>query len=75
LAPNLKSISGIWFLGQSDSYTPASEAALAAWSAAFPQPSKSISAKEFCKDEIFSLILDNLISATPQSLSDPKVKF
>ena len=73
LAPHLKSLSGTWFIGQSDSHAPAADAALAAWQAAFPDPAKSTGAKEFCGDEIFSLIFDNLILATPQSLSDPKV--
>ena len=73
LAPHLKSISGTWFIGQSDSHAPAADAALAAWQGAFQDPAKSASAKEFCGDEIFSVIVDNLILATPQTLSDPKV--
>jgi len=72
LAPHLKSISGVWFLGQSDTNQLASEAALAAWQSAFPDPVKSGSAKQYCQEDILSLIEDNLIRATPQTLSDPK---
>jgi len=64
-------MAGVWYIGQSDSHIPAAEAATAAWTAAFP-PHKLAGAVEFCQAEILNLIIDNLVNATPQTLSDPK---
>ena len=72
LAPHLKSMSAVWYIGQSDPHAPAAQAALSAWKSAFP-PQKLAGAVEFCQQEILSLIVENLTTATSQTLSDPKI--
>jgi len=72
LALHLKTMCGVWYLGQSDPHTPAAQAALAAWQAAFP-PAKLAGAVTFCQAEILALITENITVATPHTLSDPKV--
>jgi len=72
LALHLKTMCGVWYIGQSDPHTPAAQAALAAWQAAFP-PNKLAGAVSFCQAEIISLITENLTVASPQTMSDPKV--
>eukprot|EP00092_Neocalanus_flemingeri_P024263 GFUD01026312.1.p1 GENE.GFUD01026312.1~~GFUD01026312.1.p1 ORF type:complete len:1657 (-),score=379.47 GFUD01026312.1:31-5001(-) len=72
LALHLKTMCGVWYIGQSDPHAPAAQAASAAWQAAFP-PSKLKGAVTFCLAEIISLITENITVATPQTLSDPKV--
>jgi len=72
LALHLKTMCGVWYIGQSDPHTPAAQAALAAWHAAFP-PNKVAGAVTFCQAEIISLITENITVATPQTMSDPKV--
>uniref|UniRef100_A0A673YUH1 E3 ubiquitin-protein ligase listerin n=1 Tax=Salmo trutta TaxID=8032 RepID=A0A673YUH1_SALTR len=71
LAPYLKSVMGHWLLSQCDSYPPAASAACQAFSAAFP-PSKQAEALSFCKDEVFTVLQDNLLKETPDTLSDPQ---
>jgi len=72
LAPHLKAMAGVWFLGQCDPHLPAASSATAAWNSAFP-PDKQAGAVAFCQKEILAHIIENLTRATPQSLSDPKV--
>ena len=71
MAPHLKAMSAVWYIGQSDSHVPAAQAAEAAWKAAFP-PHKLAGAVDFCRTEILAMVKENLLTATPQSLSDPK---
>ncbi|XP_074644451.1 E3 ubiquitin-protein ligase listerin-like [Tubulanus polymorphus] len=70
LAPQLKPLMGCWLLAQCDAHAPAASAAVAAFDAAFP-PNKQSEAVIFCKNEVLSYIKDNLLSQTPQTLSDP----
>jgi len=72
LALHLKTMCGVWYIGQSDPHTPAAQAALVAWQAAFP-PGKLAGAVTFCQAEIISLITENITVATPQTMSDPKI--
>uniref|UniRef100_A0A6Q2XR12 E3 ubiquitin-protein ligase listerin n=1 Tax=Esox lucius TaxID=8010 RepID=A0A6Q2XR12_ESOLU len=71
LAPYLKSLMGHWLLSQCDTYAPASSAACQAFSAAFP-PSKQAEALSFCKDEVLTVLQDNLLKETADTLSDPQ---
>uniref|UniRef100_A0AAZ3QXV9 E3 ubiquitin-protein ligase listerin n=1 Tax=Oncorhynchus tshawytscha TaxID=74940 RepID=A0AAZ3QXV9_ONCTS len=71
LAPYLKSVMGHWLLSQCDSYPPAASAACQAFSAAFP-PSKQAEALSFCKDEVLTVLQDNLLKETADTLSDPQ---
>jgi len=71
LAPHLKTMSGCWYIGQSDTHLPAAQAASLAWKAAFP-PHRLAGAVDFCQDEIIKLIIENLTVATAMTLSDPK---
>ncbi|KAL2094366.1 hypothetical protein ACEWY4_009085 [Coilia grayii] len=71
LAPYLKSIMGHWLIAQCDTYTPASSAASAAFQAAFPL-NKQPEALSFCKDEILTVLQENLLKETADTLSDPQ---
>ncbi|XP_030648417.1 E3 ubiquitin-protein ligase listerin [Chanos chanos] len=71
LAPYLKSIMGHWLIAQCDTYPPAASAANVAFQAAFPL-NKQPEALSFCKDEILSVLQDNLLKETPDTLSDPQ---
>ncbi|KAJ7997588.1 hypothetical protein DPEC_G00230570 [Dallia pectoralis] len=71
LAPYLKSLMGHWLLSQCDTYAPAASAACQAFSAAFP-PSKQAEALGFCKDEVLTVLQDNLLKETADTLSDPQ---
>ncbi|KAM9437421.1 E3 ubiquitin-protein ligase listerin isoform 1-T1 [Salvelinus alpinus] len=71
LAPYLKSVMGHWLLSQCDSYPPAASAACQAFNAAFP-PSKQAEALSFCKDEVLTVLQDNLLKETADTLSDPQ---
>ncbi|ELT92500.1 hypothetical protein CAPTEDRAFT_134741 [Capitella teleta] len=71
LAPHLRSLIGAWVLAQCDPYAPASSVAKAAFNAAFP-PAKQPAAIAFCKQQIFSMMYENVLTHTPQTLSDPK---
>ncbi|KAJ6662463.1 hypothetical protein lerEdw1_011876 [Lerista edwardsae] len=70
LAPHLKSLMGHWLIAQCDVYSPAASAAKVAFEKAFP-PSKQPEALVFCKDEILTVLQDNLLKETPDTLSDP----
>ncbi|XP_067848848.1 E3 ubiquitin-protein ligase listerin [Heptranchias perlo] len=71
LAPYLKSIMGHWLIAQCDTYTPAASAAQAAFQVAFP-PNKQPEAVAFCKEETMSILYDNIMKETPETLSDPQ---
>ncbi|KAM6985180.1 LOW QUALITY PROTEIN: E3 ubiquitin-protein ligase listerin [Aplochiton taeniatus] len=71
LAPFLKSLMGHWLLAQCDTYPPAASAASQAFSAAFP-PSKQGEAMGFCRDEVLTVLQDNLLKETADTLSDPQ---
>ncbi|KAL0994924.1 hypothetical protein UPYG_G00129370 [Umbra pygmaea] len=71
LAPYLKSLMGHWLLSQCDTYGPAASAACQAFSAAFP-PSKQPEALIFCKEEVLTVLQDNLLKETADTLSDPQ---
>uniref|UniRef100_UPI00398EDAED E3 ubiquitin-protein ligase listerin isoform X2 n=1 Tax=Pristiophorus japonicus TaxID=55135 RepID=UPI00398EDAED len=71
LAPYLKSIMGHWLIAQCDTYTPAASAAKVAFQVAFP-PNKQPEAVAFCKEEIMSILYDNIMKETPETLSDPQ---
>ncbi|XP_044298639.1 E3 ubiquitin-protein ligase listerin [Varanus komodoensis] len=71
LAPHLRSLMGHWLIAQCDIYSPAASAAKVAFEKAFP-PSKQPEALVFCKDEILSVLQDNLLKETPDTLSDPQ---
>ncbi|XP_041948451.1 E3 ubiquitin-protein ligase listerin [Alosa sapidissima] len=71
LAPYLKSIMGHWLIAQCDTYTPASSAASVAFQAAFPL-NKQPEALSFCKDEVLSVLQENLLKETADTLSDPQ---
>jgi hypothetical protein len=73
LATLLQAMVGVWYLGQADCQAPAAQAAaVAAWQSAFPTPEKQSRALAFCREEILSLIIENVTVATAQTLSDPK---
>nr|XP_014351692.1 PREDICTED: E3 ubiquitin-protein ligase listerin [Latimeria chalumnae] len=69
LAPYLKSIMGCWLIAQCDTFTPAASAAKVAFQVAFP-PNKQPEALAFCKEEVLSVLQDNLLKETPETLSD-----
>ncbi|XP_051781695.1 E3 ubiquitin-protein ligase listerin [Erpetoichthys calabaricus] len=69
LAPFLKSIMGHWLLSQCDTYAPAASAANVAFQSAFPG-SKQAGAIAFCKEEILTILQDNLLKETADTLSD-----
>uniref|UniRef100_A0AAY4AGT9 E3 ubiquitin-protein ligase listerin n=1 Tax=Denticeps clupeoides TaxID=299321 RepID=A0AAY4AGT9_9TELE len=71
LAPYLKSIMGHWLIAQCDTYSPAASAANVAFQAAFPL-NKQPEALSFCKDEILTVLQDNLLKETADTLSDPQ---
>ncbi|XP_073685432.1 E3 ubiquitin-protein ligase listerin [Garra rufa] len=71
LAPYLKSIMGHWLISQCDTYSPAASAASAAFQAAFPL-NKQPEAISFCKDEVLTVLQDNLLKETADTLSDPQ---
>ncbi|XP_051871112.1 E3 ubiquitin-protein ligase listerin isoform X3 [Pristis pectinata] len=71
LAPYLKSIMGHWLIAQCDTYGPAASAAKMAFQVAFP-PNKQSEAVAFCKEEIMSILYDNVMKETPETLSDPQ---
>ncbi|XP_078514506.1 E3 ubiquitin-protein ligase listerin isoform X2 [Lissotriton helveticus] len=71
LAPHLKSLMGYWLIAQCDTYMPAASAAKVAFEAAFP-PNKQPEALAFCKEEILTVLQDNLLKETPDTLSDPQ---
>ncbi len=73
MATLLQAMVGVWYLGQADCQAPAAQAAaVAAWQSAFPTPEKQNRALAFCREEILSLIIENVTVATAQTLSDPK---
>ena len=63
LAPHLKSMAGVWYIGQSDPHAPAANAAIAAWKAAFP-PHKLAGAVEFCRAEVLAMIKVGIVLST-----------
>ncbi|KAJ1119651.1 hypothetical protein NDU88_007836 [Pleurodeles waltl] len=71
LAPHLKNLMGYWLIAQCDTYMPAACAAKVAFEAAFP-PNKQPEALAFCKEDIFTVLQDNLLKETPDTLSDPQ---
>lgn len=71
LAPYLRGLMGAWLLSQCDTYPTVASAALAAFQNAFP-PVRQTEALVFCKDSILEYLTENLVTHTPQSLSDPK---
>ncbi|KAJ8342541.1 hypothetical protein SKAU_G00324690 [Synaphobranchus kaupii] len=71
LAPYLKSIMGYWLIAQCDTYSPAASAANLAFEAAFPL-GKQAEALGFCKEEVLTILQDNLLKETPETLSDPQ---
>nr|XP_023661078.1 E3 ubiquitin-protein ligase listerin isoform X1 [Paramormyrops kingsleyae] len=71
LAPYLKSIMGHWLIAQCDTYPPAASAAVVAFQVAFPL-NKQTEALSFCKEEVLSILLDNLLKETPETVSDPQ---
>ncbi|XP_032889152.1 E3 ubiquitin-protein ligase listerin [Amblyraja radiata] len=71
LAPYLKSIMGHWLIAQCDTYGPAASAAKMAFQVAFP-PNKQSEAVAFCKEEITTILEDNIMKETPETLSDPQ---
>lgn len=71
LAPHLKNLMGYWLIAQCDTYMPAASAAKVAFEAAFP-PNKQPEALAFCKEEILTMLQDNLLKETPDTLSDPQ---
>ncbi|KAL6472979.1 hypothetical protein MHYP_G00191670 [Metynnis hypsauchen] len=71
LAPYLKGIMGHWLIAQCDTYSPAASAASVAFQTAFPL-NKQPEALIFCKDEVLSVLQDNLLKETPDTLSDPQ---
>ncbi|XP_069746128.1 E3 ubiquitin-protein ligase listerin isoform X2 [Narcine bancroftii] len=71
LAPYLKSIMGHWLIAQCDTYGPAASAAKMAFQVAFP-PNKQSEAVAFCKEEIMTILFDNIMKETPETLSDPQ---
>lgn len=72
IAPYLKSIMGVWLLGQCDFYAPAASVAQDIFSTTFPT-NKQADALMFCKSEIFSYFKDNLFELTAKTMSDPNV--
>ncbi|KAK3550418.1 hypothetical protein QTP86_025164 [Hemibagrus guttatus] len=71
LAPYLKGIMGHWLIAQCDTYSPAASAANVAFQAAFPL-NKQPEALSFCKDEVLTVLQDNLLKETADTLSDPQ---
>ncbi|TSK16143.1 E3 ubiquitin-protein ligase listerin [Bagarius yarrelli] len=71
LAPYLKGIMGHWLIAQCDTYSPAASAANVAFQTAFPL-NKQPEALSFCKDEVLTVIQDNLLKETADTLSDPQ---
>uniref|UniRef100_A0A8B9HFL6 E3 ubiquitin-protein ligase listerin n=1 Tax=Astyanax mexicanus TaxID=7994 RepID=A0A8B9HFL6_ASTMX len=71
LAPYLKGIMGHWLIAQCDTYSPAASAASVAFQAAFPL-NKQPEALSFCRDEVLTVLQDNLLKETADTLSDPQ---
>ncbi|XP_053501105.1 E3 ubiquitin-protein ligase listerin isoform X2 [Ictalurus furcatus] len=71
LAPYLKAIMGHWLIAQCDTYSPAASAANVAFQAAFPL-NKQPEALSFCKDEVLTVLQDNLLKETADTLTDPQ---
>ncbi|XP_058267542.1 E3 ubiquitin-protein ligase listerin isoform X2 [Hemibagrus wyckioides] len=71
LAPYLKGIMGHWLIAQCDTHSPAASAANVAFQAAFPH-NKQPEALSFCKDEVLTVLQDNLLKETADTLSDPQ---
>ena len=73
LAPQLKALAPIWFLCQVDPHPPAASVAQKSFSDAFPSVAKRREAVvNFCLKEILAMIEDNLLTQTPETLSDAK---
>ena len=72
LAPQLKALSGPWFLSLSDPHPPAASMALKAFQDAFPKNkdgrNKFEEAVIFCQTEICSLIRENLLALSLQTM-------
>ncbi len=72
LAPHLKNLAAIWHMSCSDPHAPAAALAIKAFQTAFPDEAKRREAVTFCHVEILSNIRENLLNATPSTISDPK---
>ncbi|XP_065352907.1 E3 ubiquitin-protein ligase listerin isoform X2 [Cloeon dipterum] len=71
LAPYLKNLSGPWFVGQFDTFAPASSAAQAAFKDSFPDK-KYEDAVKYCQKEILSYISENMLSQTIETVAYEK---
>ncbi|KAK2823506.1 hypothetical protein Q7C36_020106 [Tachysurus vachellii] len=72
LAPYLKGLMGHWLIAQCDIHSPAASAANVAFQAAFPL-NKQSEALSYCKDEVLTVLQDNLLKETADTLSDPQI--
>ncbi|KAH9525306.1 listerin E3 ubiquitin protein ligase 1 [Bulinus truncatus] len=71
IAPHLKTIMGIWMVSMCDTYPTVASAANNAFTSTFTL-SKQVEALIFCKVEIMECLMNNIMKATPQTLSDPQ---
>ncbi|KAL4232926.1 listerin E3 ubiquitin protein ligase 1 [Mactra antiquata] len=71
LAPYIRNLMGAWLLSQCDTYPTVSSAAVSSFADAFP-PVKQTEALVYCKESVIEYMTDNLVTHSPQTLSDPK---
>lgn len=71
LAPHLKSFMGIWMVAMCDTYPTVASAANTAFTSTFTAV-KQVEAVQFCKADIVECLLNNIMKATPETLSDPQ---
>ena len=73
LAPHLRSLAPTWFLSLCDPHPPAASLARRALEAAFPGgEDKRAGAARFCRKEINTMVEDNIVRQTKETMSDPK---
>ncbi|XP_059177015.1 E3 ubiquitin-protein ligase listerin-like [Physella acuta] len=70
LAPHLKSIMGMWMMTMCDTYPTVSSAANTAFTSTF-SGNKQREAIHFCRVEVIECLLNNILNASPATLSDP----
>ncbi|CAL1535302.1 unnamed protein product [Lymnaea stagnalis] len=71
LAPQLKSFMGLWMVAMCDTYPTVASAANTAFTNTFTSV-KQVEAVQFCKADIVECLMNNILKATPETLSDPQ---
>ncbi|KAK0056651.1 E3 ubiquitin-protein ligase listerin [Biomphalaria pfeifferi] len=69
IAPQLKNIMGIWLVSMCDTYPTVASAANNAFTSTF-NTQKQAEALIFCRAEALECLMNNILKATPQTLSD-----